>query len=195
MKVVAVGSLNPVKVGAVKRTFSRFLDVVVKPVEVTPTIPRQPIGSREILLGALERALVSIGLVGEAEWGVGVEAGPIEFYSSSGFLETQVAAIVDRDCKVSIGLSPSFELSPSTVELMMSGLELLQTMEIPRAIGDLGDLIGYIGYATEGHMTRMEFTEAALLMALVPRITGAEWLAKVDLISEMLGVNLKCQLS
>lgn len=195
MEVVAVGSLNPVKVRAVEKAFSRFLDVIVRSVEVTPTIPRQPVGSREILLGALERAVASVRLVGEAAWGVGVEAGPMEFYSSSGFLETQVAVIVDRECKVSIGLSPSFELSPSTIELMMSGLELLQTMEIPRAMGDLGDLIGYVGYATEGHVTRMELTEAAVLMALIPRITRAKWLASVDVISEMIGANLKCQLS
>ncbi|MFN4046019.1 MAG: inosine/xanthosine triphosphatase, partial [Acidilobaceae archaeon] len=168
MEVVAVGSLNPVKVRAVEKAFSRFLDVIVRSVKVTPTIPRQPVGSREILLGALERAIASVRLVGEAAWGVGVEAGPMEFYSSSGFLETQVAVIVDRECKVSIGLSPSFELSPSTIELMISGLELLQTMEIPRAMGDLGDLIGYVGYATEGHVTRMELTEAAVLMALIP---------------------------
>lgn len=187
--VVAVGSLNPVKVRSVKRVLSRFYNVKIIPVPVTTSVSRQPVGSRDITLGALERALGAIAMVPEASLGVGVEAGPMEFYAKTGFLETQVAIIVDRECRASIGLSPSFEISPETLSVMLAGVELSQATRVPRSLGDIGELLGYIGYVTEGLITRQSLTEAAIAMALAPRLLGADWLISVWELVEMLGVK------
>jgi inosine/xanthosine triphosphatase len=187
--VIAIGSLNPLKVRSVRRVFSRFADVEVVAVNVPTSIPRQPVGSRDIVLGALERALGALNLVPEASLSVGIEAGPMEFYCRAGFLETQVAVIIDRSCRVSIGLSPSFELDPDTVRRMMMGEELSQAVEIPRRLGDIGELIGYIGYVTQGLVTRQDLTEAAVAMALAPRIQNPEWLLSVEELAEMLNVK------
>ena len=187
--VVAIGSLNKLKVRSVTRVLRRFYDVEVIPVSVATSVPRQPIGSRDLVLGALERALGALNLVPRADWGVGVEAGLMEFYTRTGFLETQVAVIVDRDCRVSIGLSPSFELDPETVRLMAMGLELPQAKKIPRTVGDIGEIIGYIGYATQGLITRQYLTEAAIAMALVPRINGGNWLLTVEELAD--NINAK----
>jgi inosine/xanthosine triphosphatase len=187
--IIAIGSLNPLKVRSVVRVFSRFVDVEVIAVDVPTSIPRQPVGSRDIVLGALERALGALNLTPEASLGVGIEAGPMEFYSKTGFLETQVAVIVDRNCKASIGLSPSFELDPNTVRRMMMGEELSQAVQIPRHLGDIGELIGYIGYITQGLVTRQDLTEAAVAMALTPRLQKPEWLLSVEELIEMLSVK------
>ncbi len=184
--IVAVGSLNPVKIRSVSRVLSRFYDVEVRPVSVEVSIPRQPIGILDVLLGSLERAYKSLELVESASWGIGIEAGPIEFYSSSGFLEAQVAVIIDRLCRVSVGLSPSFELRPEIVKLMVSGVELSQVEVIPRGLGDIGEHIGYIGYVTRGYITRQVLTEMAIAMALTPRLQNAEWLMDINtLLSNM----------
>jgi len=187
--IIAIGSLNPLKIRGVKRVFSRFVDVEIVVVNVQTSIPRQPVGSRDIVWGALERALGALNLVPEASLSVGVEAGPMEFYSRTGFLETQVAVIVDRSCRVSIGLSPSFELDPDTMKRMAMGVELSQAVEIPRRLGDIGELIGYIGYITQGLVTRQDLTEAAVAMALAPRIQNPEWLLSVEELVEMLNVK------
>ncbi len=187
--LVVVGSVNPVKVRSVRRVLSRFMDVEVIAVNVATSVSRQPVGSRDIVLGALERALGALSLVPEASLSVGIEAGPMEFYSKTGFLETQVAVIADRDCRVSIGLSPSFELDPNILERMMMGEELSQAVQIPRRSGDIGELIGYIGYITEGLITRQDLTEAAVAMALAPRLQKPKWLMDVEELVEMLNVK------
>ncbi|MEB3861546.1 MAG: DUF84 family protein, partial [Desulfurococcales archaeon] len=94
MARVAVGTGNPVKVAAVERVLSRYIDLeAVEPVRVDPGVPRQPVGFNQLLLGALNRATRSRIAAG-ADYGVGVEAGPISL--SGILLETQVAIVVDR---------------------------------------------------------------------------------------------------
>lgn len=187
--LVAVGSVNPVKVRSVKRVLSRFMDVEVVPVDVRTSVPRQPVGSRDLVLGALERALGALNVVARAHLSVGVEAGPMEFYTRTGFLETQVAVIVDRDCRISVGLSPSFELDPEVVKLMLMGEELSQAVRVPRGAGDIGEMIGYIGYITRGLITRQGLTEAAVAMALAPRLQNPGWLLTVEELVGILGVK------
>ncbi|MEM1873927.1 MAG: inosine/xanthosine triphosphatase [Acidilobaceae archaeon] len=185
---VAVGSLNPVKLRAVERVLSRYYDAVVEGVSVETSVGSQPVGSRDVLLGALERALGALSMK-RAEWGVGIEAGPIEFYTSSGFIEIEVAVIVDRDCRVSVGLSSGFEIDPSIVPAMLLGGELSQLVRVNRGVKDLGESIGYIGYLSSGFVTRQELTEQAVLAALLPRLAGASWLARVEELSARAGIS------
>lgn len=183
-----MGSLNPVKLRAVERVLSRYYDAVVEGVSVETSVGSQPVGSRDVLLGALERALGALSMK-RAEWGVGIEAGPIEFYTSSGFIEIEVAVIVDRDCRVSVGLSSGFEIDPSIVPAMLLGGELSQLVRVNRGVKDLGESIGYIGYLSSGFVTRQELTEQAVLAALLPRLAGASWLARVEELSARAGIS------
>lgn len=188
---VAVGSLNPVKVRAVEKVFSRYYNVMVEGVSVKTSVGPQPVGSRDVLLGSIERALGALALT-DSDLGVGVEAGPIEFYTSSGFLEVEIATIVDRRCKVSVGLSAGFELDPAVVAAMMLGRELSEAVSVNRGVKDLGESIGYIGYLSSGAMTRQELTEQAVLMALLPRLSGASWLIDVRELGFRAGLELRC---
>jgi len=61
-------------------------------VKVPDKLPPQPVGSLDIIRGAFLRAINGYRETGEA--GVGVEAGPMEFYAPGGFIETQVSVII-----------------------------------------------------------------------------------------------------
>ncbi|MCE4629061.1 MAG: inosine/xanthosine triphosphatase [Desulfurococcales archaeon] len=183
---VAIATRNKIKVRAVEKVFKRFCNVTNIIAVTPPQLPQQPSGAIEVFRGALTRAKVARKY---GDFGVGVEAGPIEFYTSTGFIETQVAVIVGPSNKVSVGLSPSFELPHPVLDKILKGLELADAVNVPRS-GDIGEQIGYIGYVTSGFITRQDLTVHALVMALVPWIAGFDSeLMSVDEISEMLGYD------
>ncbi len=164
---VVVGSLNPVKVNAVRRAFRLLCDPVVKGTKVVSGVSAQPIGLREILLGALNRATQALKAE-EADYGVGIEAGAI--VADAGPIEIQVAVISDRSSRVSIGLSQGFMLPLHWLDELLDRVELEEI--VTRNIGrkDIGEKLGFIGYLTYGLVTRTELSYNAVLMALVPRL-------------------------
>ena len=102
--------------------------------------------------------------------GVGVEAGPIEFYTGSGFIEIQAAVIVGPGDRVSVGLSPGFELPRGLLGPVLNGVELGRLVrERP---GDIGEGIGYVGLLSRGRITRQDLTEYSIIMALLPWANG-----------------------
>ncbi len=177
--LVAVGTSNPMKVRAVRRAFKLFIDAEVVPVKVETGVPDQPVGVRELVRGAALRAIKARKAAG-AHYGVGVEAGPLPFPSSTGYIETQVAVIVGPGEKASVGLSPSFEVSPDIVKAMLARVELSKASGIVRGGRDIGEGIGFIGVKTRGHVTRQDLTFYAVVMALVPWLEGGAWLAGVE---------------
>jgi len=185
--VAAIGTSNPVKLRAARRVFSRYLGLTVVGGDVKTSIPRQPVGLDALLRGALERAYYSRRKVG-ALYGVGVEAGLMEFPTSTGFIETQAAVIIGPGMRVSIGLSSSFELPPWLVERMLEGAELGEVYR-PRR-GDIGELIGYIGVETMGGTTRQELTEQAIEAALLPWLRDPSWLQSIDELAREVGARL-----
>jgi inosine/xanthosine triphosphatase len=188
--LVGVGTANDLKVRAVTRAFNRYFDANVKKIPVKTSVPRQPVGTRQVLQGALERAVKALDSLKGADFGVGIEAGLIEFYSSTGFLETQIAIILGSNGRLSVGLSPSFELPPHIVDSMIGGLELSEASKIFRGERDLGETIGYIGVKTWGSLTREEITEIAVKMALLPWLEGGEWLITLDEFVSQLGLEV-----
>jgi hypothetical protein len=50
-------------------------------------------------------------------------------------------------------------------------------------------MIGYIGYITRGLITRQGLTEAAVAMALAPRLQNPGWLLTVEELVGILGVK------
>ncbi len=117
--------------------------------------------------GALRRAEIARG---SGDMGVGVEAGPIEFYTGTGFIEVQVAVIVGPGDRVSVGLSPGFELPRGILEPVLRGVELGSL--IRERPGDIGEGIGYVGLLSRGRITRQDLTEYSIVMALLPWANG-----------------------
>jgi inosine/xanthosine triphosphatase len=187
---VAVGTSNPLKLRAARLVFSRYFDALVVPVSVDSGVGPQPSGVRDVFRGALNRAVRALKKV-DADFGVGVEAGPIELPSSTGFLETQVAVIVDRECRASVGLSPSFELDESVMRAVLAGVELERAVGVERRV-PIGEGIGYVGVATRGLITRQELTAQAIAMALIPWLEGYKSIGSVSSLASQLGVEDEC---
>lgn len=174
MITVAVGSRNPVKVKAVETVFSKFFHrVSVISVDVRTSVFPQPIGLDETIRGALERAFHAIQLVKDADYGVGIEAGLMDFkHAITGYLDLQVCAIVDRSERFTLGTSSAFEFPPEVVGKVIRGeaRESEEVFEEITGIKDIGSKTGAIGFLTKGEVTRLDLTVQSVIAALVPRI-------------------------
>ena len=164
---VRVGSANRVKVAAAKRAFaSVFRTARVKGLEVPAKVSAQPF-EEETIDGAVARARSAIA---DADYGVGIEAGLFWDEGAKDYLDVQYCAVVDKRGVVTIGHGPGFAYPKSVIEAVKRGETVGEAMEAFSKVKNIGRRIGAIGWLTEGAMDRTRLTEAAVLMALVPRI-------------------------
>jgi inosine/xanthosine triphosphatase len=175
MRLAGIATGNKGKVRSVTRVLADFCGLhpekllVLSPPD---NLPRQPVGSLEVYSGALRRAYHAWKRLPEPGYGIGVEAGLIEFYVHNGFLEGQIAVVIDPSGRVSVGLSQFFPLPTNIVEGMKKGRELSDYLTERNSVGHVRHHIGYIGLATWGAVTREDLTYQAVLMALLPWIQG-----------------------
>jgi inosine/xanthosine triphosphatase len=174
MKLVAVGTQNPVKTSAVAHILQRLFkdEFNVIRVDVDTGIPKQPIGLSQIIKGAVNRAEQAISATKNAELGIGIEAGLVKIpYTMTGYFDIQFAAIIDSGGNLTIGCGSGFEYPPTVVsEVLENNKEVGDVMEALTGIEKIGDKIGAIGYLSHGELDRCSLTEQALLMAFIPRI-------------------------
>ncbi len=172
MSVAVVASKNRAKVEGVRRAL-RLLGVdEVIGVDVPRFVPPQPIGLRDTLYGALMRAKYAYDTY-KGEYNVGIEAGLIPFPSPTGFIDVQIAIVIDSNKYVSLGISPGFSLPRDiTISLLETGQELADLAEKYSGIEDVRSSIGVIGWLSNGRVTRLELSYYATLMAILP------WLKK-----------------
>jgi len=167
MVKVHVGSRNPVKAAAVERVFSRaFGAVEVELFAVDPGVPPEPFGE-EIAQGAVRRARRALG---EADFGVGIEAGLAWNEAIKTYFDVQFCAIVDREGRLTVGHGPGFVYPPKVVAEVKRGRAVGEVMGKLTGIPDIGRREGAVGYLSKGLLTRQELTEQAVLAALIPRI-------------------------
>lgn len=165
--VVRVGTDNPVKVRAVRSVFVDLFDRVrVRPVPVDTGVPEQPI-DHQAPVGAMNRARAALR---DADFGVGIEAGLLWDASVGDYLDVQYCAVIDRSGRVTLGHGPGFEYPPAVVERVKAGQTVSQAMAELTGVREIGSKYGAIGYLTQRRMDRDTLTEAAVLMAMVPRI-------------------------
>ncbi|MGQ0536268.1 MAG: inosine/xanthosine triphosphatase [Methanobacteriota archaeon] len=166
---VAVGSANPVKVEAVDAVLRRqFPEVVVRGVDVSSGVAAQPRGAATTK-GAVTRAKRAAAKI-RADWGVGIEAGLVPDPSTGGLLDVQVAAIVDRAGRVTLGHGPGFLHPHEVLARVRKGETVGEAIGRLAGVKDIGRSEGAIGFLTRGTLDRTRLTESAVLMALVPRL-------------------------
>lgn len=167
---VHVGSDNPVKLRAVRRVLGDvFGRVHVSAVPVATGVPEQPV-DHQAPVGAMNRARAALK---DADFGVGIEAGLLWDPSVGDYLDVQYCAVVDRAGRVTLGHGPGFEYPPPVIELVKAGKTVGEAMAQITGVREIGAKFGAIGYLTERRMDRDTLTEAAVLMAMVPRIRRA----------------------
>ncbi len=165
--MVHVGTDNPVKVRAVRRVFDDLFDRTrVVSVPVPSGVPEQPFDD-QAPIGARNRARSALG---DADFGVGIEAGLLWDAAVGGYIDVQYCAVIDRAGRVTLGTGPGFAYPPVVVERARAGRTVGQAMEELTGVKEMGSKYGAIGFLTERRMDRDALTEAAVLMAMVPRI-------------------------
>jgi len=126
----------------------------------------QPRGLEEMTAGATARAKYALSKVG-GDYGVGVEAGI--FTIGEVHFDNQVAAVVDKSGRVSLGHSAGYMLPRDAMEkLFRDGRELERWAEEVSGIKEVGDKGGVIDFLTKGRMSRTDMTEQCVVTALAP---------------------------
>ncbi len=174
MPVVAVGSTNPVKVGAARRIFAQFLpDAEVTGIQVHSGVPDQPIGDEETLQGAIGRARAALEAT-VAEYGVGMEGG-VTFRGDECWMNG-FCAVVHRDGRVGIGRGTQFLLPPSIGRAVRAGGEVGPLMDQLTGQYDTKKHGGAIGFFTNGAIVREDafamMVAAALVRFFHPELYG-----------------------
>ncbi len=165
--IVAVGTKNPAKVEGIRLAFAKYFpDVELRPVDASSVAKPQPKGLEEMRSGATARANFALSRAG-GDFGVGVEAGI--FTIGDIYFDNQVAAVVDKSGKASLGHSAGYMLPKEAMEKLFSeGMELERWAEKVSGIDEVGDKGGIVQYLTQGKMTRTELTEQCVVTALIP---------------------------
>ncbi len=174
---VLVGSRNAPKIGAVRDAFRRyFRGVRVIGVGVEPGVPSQPIGWREILEGARNRARRAYE-AGPCDLGVGYEDGLVPVAGTrTGHVNFGCCAIFDGR-QYALGFSGGFEYPAAcTKAASRARTPVGDTFDriFTRATGlrrpggrPSALTIGNVGMLTGGKLTRREYTRHAVLGALI----------------------------
>lgn len=167
---VVVGSLNPVKIAAVRAVVARLSsEIPVVGRAVASGVPDQPMGDGETQAGARTRALAALA-TGEGEIGVGLEGGVVML--SDGAMRTCAwAVVVDASGQEGLGGSLSMPLPPVVAERIRRGEELAHAMDaVAQTVGTKHGR-GAVGILTAGLIDRQRAYEPMVAYALAP------WLA------------------
>lgn len=169
MKIL-VGSKNPVKLEAVRVSFSLYFpDVEVIGLIVDSKVSDQPI-NEETFLGAENRAKELFLLNKEqslnADHFVGIEGGIQQIYNK--WFAFGCMCILDRNKNISFGTSANFELPNSVVNQLLERKELGDVMDEIMQQENTKQKGGAISYFTNGKMNRRELYIPGLISALIP---------------------------
>jgi inosine/xanthosine triphosphatase len=171
LRRVAVGSMNPVKIGAVRAVLARVApNASIDGVPVESGVPEQPRGDDETIRGARARAVAARDALG-AELGVGIEGGIVEEADGS-MRSCAWAVVVDAAGSTGVGGSLAMPLPPRVAEMIRDGLELGHAMD--RLIGahDTKRGAGAVGILTNGLVDRQRAYETLVSYALAPLINA-----------------------
>ncbi|HEX2913810.1 MAG TPA: inosine/xanthosine triphosphatase [Chloroflexia bacterium] len=172
--VVAVGSKNPVKVGATRVILTQAVEggllpgiatVSVEGLEVPSGVSDQPVGEEETRRGALSRARNVLKQVPEATWGVGIEGGILRM--EDGVYTCAWAVIADRQGVSSSGGGLVMPLPTAIVRDLDNGLELGDATDRLFGVKHSKHAGGALGYLSKNLKSRQDAYEGILTYALV----------------------------
>ena len=171
---VAVGSTNPVKVGAVRAVLSRAgVNSSVEGVGVRSDVPDQPRGDEETIHGARTRAKRAREALG-ADLGVGIEGGVVEL--PDGSMRTCAwAVVIDGNGRAGSGGSLAMPLPPAVAAMLDEGMELGEAMDRLTGGRDTKYGAGASGILTAGLVDRQRAYESLVTYALAPWLAGEHW--------------------
>lgn len=172
VRLVAVGSTNPVKVAAVQAVLTQaYPAAAVVSVEVHSGVGAQPLSDDEMVAGATNRALLAQAAL-DADLGVGLEGGV--HHSPWGWLLSGWVAIVDRKGRLGLGSAGRIQLPPVLAEAILRGQELGPAMDQLSGLIDTRRGPGAVGILTNALVKREEAFSVGTAYALA-RFLHPEW--------------------
>lgn len=163
---VAVGSMNPVKVNAVKEAFEKlFPDKKweVIGVDVKSGVSDQPMSDEESIKGARSRAKKAIKKL-DAHFGVGLEGGLHKIRKH--WFDCGWIVVVNKKGEEGIGSSIRIQMSKKMMKLVFSGKELGEVSDILFNKVNSKQAEGHFGIMTKNLITRTHGYLDGVLSAL-----------------------------
>ncbi len=170
IRAIAVGSKNPVKIGATRAILGPLAPAAhIEGVSVPSTVADQPFGDEETIRGAVARAHAARIALG-ADLGVGIEGGVVE--GADGTMRSCAwAAIVDATGYSSVGGSLSMPLPDSVAKMVRDGVELGHAMDALTGATNTKHAQGAVGILTNGLVDRQRAYEILVSYAVAPFVT------------------------
>ena len=163
---VAVGSLNPVKINAVRGAFVRqWPDVAVTGIEVDTGVSVMPMSDDECLTGARNRAKLARES-SDADFGVGLEGGVNR--EAAGLMLLGWVVIVHRDGRESVACTAKIPLPKMLADRVLAGEELGPVMDDVLKATGTAKKGGASGALTAGLVMREAKFEMAVAYGLAP---------------------------
>ncbi|PSQ50982.1 inosine/xanthosine triphosphatase [Halobacteriales archaeon SW_6_65_15] len=180
---VGVGSTNPVKRSATESALREFPGTSVESVAVESGVSEQPVGERETVEGAQNRARNVLDAA-DYDIGVGLEGGVAEIAAGAAGAETEVgeevetdgfflimwAAATDGD-RTGVGAGPRLRLPESIASRVRDGEELGPVMDDVLDMDDVAKKQGAAGALTGGIIDRETALRQAIAGAFGPFVT------------------------
>lgn len=165
-----VGSLNPVKIGAVQDVFAQYFPgVEAAGIEVPSGVPAQPVGDATFT-GAQHRALALLELSRQQDlhpdYCAGLEGGIAQL--AGRWYAFGVICLADAHGRCGFGVSPMFELAPALLDPLLEGEELGHVIDRLSGDHNTKQKGGAIAYLTQGRIGRRDLYAQGVVMALVP---------------------------
>ncbi|MFT4303471.1 MAG: inosine/xanthosine triphosphatase [Candidatus Woesearchaeota archaeon] len=161
---IAVGSRNPVKIGAVIDGASKiFKEINVDGFEVNSNVSHQPIGDEEAFQGAKARAIAVLDVDKNANYGIGLEGFCLEH--DEDMYTAGWAVIVNREGIIGKGCTGKLLLPKKIADEIRKGSELGPVMDKFTNTKNIKHREGAVGIFTNNLITRKQFLETAVILA------------------------------
>lgn len=163
-----VGSLNPVKIAAVRELVPEFpclQGIDIEGVGAESGVSKQPLSLADIMRGARNRATVAWAMHDDV-CGIGTESGIIQV-PHAGWIDVTGCIMMASNRSWS-GLSWGFQVPADIMQHVFNGLDLSEAAKAAGYTGKdkLGSSEGIIGVLTKGRVPRIEQLKSALRQAL-----------------------------
>jgi inosine/xanthosine triphosphatase len=166
--LIAVGSLNPSKIEAVRLGFEAYFPNTQKAYIGTAAasgISDQPMSTRESLTGARNRAKRALELAPEAQYGVGLEGGLQQVHNH--WFDTGWIVVRDREGNEGMGSTVGMPVADEVINLMLSrNIELGLALDEHFGTVNLKHAQGHFGLMTDNRITRATGYRDAVIVAL-----------------------------
>jgi len=165
MKIIVLGSTNPVKLEATKQAFGAYYDhFEVKPLSLPSGVNPFPTTDEETLQGAINRAEEAHSALPEADYSVGIESGYMKILDW--WIVRTYATVIHNDT-IGVGVSAGYEAPPAAIKMIKPDDDSSR-LAIDEYFGkkEILKKEGVVGVLTNNRLDRTICSRNALICAL-----------------------------